>query len=277
MRREHYAARVPRPRFEVHRGVVFRQKRIARVAENAFDEVEVAYERPGSEKADFHSLFAVAVGDCGADRRAQIERNPRFRLLLLSRCKWKLEHFFGSVEHMRPEVFEDRLGDGFLVGGHGESALGDVEDPRSRAPVVVRVVQNPLTHAVGGYERALVGVAIGRKREHSRRAESVEYESLVRELWNALALAEGVGEIGLQKVHNARVRGAEVFRRVGRKFAVVLEQGLGELDNRVVVFAAENGKPRRRQPHIDVLEKRLAAGFVCPSVGVDSKCRFVIH
>ncbi len=56
MRREDHAAGVAGPVGDVERGVVFGQMRIAAVAEDRFDEIEIADQAAGSEEADLHRL-----------------------------------------------------------------------------------------------------------------------------------------------------------------------------------------------------------------------------
>ena len=271
MRGEHYAPRVPSPGFKVHSRVVFPQERIARVAENALDEIEIAYERPRGEKAYLHSFFSLAVRNRRAHSRAQVEGNPRPALALLGGRERKLEQLVGRVKRARPQIFENRLGHGLLVGGNRKAALGDVEYARRRAPVAARVVQNALPYAVGGHERAFVPVAVRREGKHARGPEPIEDESLVRNRRERLARVAHVGEVFPHEVHYAPVGGTIVFGRAHRKLAVVFEQRPGELHNRIVALVAEHRQPRRGEPHVHIFEERLAPDFVVPRAGIDSK------
>jgi hypothetical protein len=58
MRREDDAAGVAGPMFGVERGIIFRQQRIAAVAKNAFDKIQIAHEISRNKKTDFHRFPA---------------------------------------------------------------------------------------------------------------------------------------------------------------------------------------------------------------------------
>src|ERR1700733_1293570 len=63
MRSQNYAAGVAGPVSDVESGIVFRQVGVAGVAENRFDEIEIAHQAAGSEKARLHG--ARRIGACG--------------------------------------------------------------------------------------------------------------------------------------------------------------------------------------------------------------------
>ena len=181
VRSEDYAARVARPRVEVLRGIVLLKERISGIAEYAFDKVEIAHERARRKEAYLHRFFGLAVGYFGANRRAQVYRDPSFRLTLLRGSERELEHFVGGGKCARPQIFKNALRHGFFIGRNRKPAFGDVEDAGSRAPIAARIIQYALPHPVRRNERIFMFVAIRGQREGSRGSKPVENKSLVRE------------------------------------------------------------------------------------------------
>ena len=70
MRGEDHAAGVAGPVGHVESRVVFREMRIAAIAEDTFDEIEIADQAAGSEEARFHGSWRVGSGG-GANQRAE--------------------------------------------------------------------------------------------------------------------------------------------------------------------------------------------------------------
>ena len=71
MRREDDAAGVAGPMFGVQPRVIFRQERIAAVAENGFDEIEIADQVARRKEPNLHRLFRGETRHCRADERAE--------------------------------------------------------------------------------------------------------------------------------------------------------------------------------------------------------------
>jgi hypothetical protein len=65
------AAGVAAPVINVQARVIFRYQRVARVAENRLDKVEIADQRSGGEKTDLHRFFMTVIGHVRPDDRAQ--------------------------------------------------------------------------------------------------------------------------------------------------------------------------------------------------------------
>jgi hypothetical protein len=80
------------------------------------------------------------------------------------------------MEGVGEEAAEDGDGDGLLVVGDRQAALGDVEDARSGAAVAAGIVENALADAIGGQDVTLVGVAAGREGEDAGKAGAVDDE-----------------------------------------------------------------------------------------------------
>ena len=128
-------------------GIVARQQRIAGVAEDPLDEIEVGDQTTGGEEADLHPTLGDEVGNLGNHERAEQQGHPGVSLTLHGLgggvgeqgvFRWGLE---GEVE----ETSDDLDRNGLLVVGDCQTALCDVEDAGRGAAVIARVVQ----HAVG--------------------------------------------------------------------------------------------------------------------------------
>ncbi len=68
---QNHATGMTGPVLGVQRGVVFRQHRVTAVAEDAFDEIEVADQVAGGEETDLHIFDRTAAGHLGHNHGAQ--------------------------------------------------------------------------------------------------------------------------------------------------------------------------------------------------------------
>ena len=146
--REDHAAGVSRPVLDIERRVVDRHERIARVAEDRLDEVEIADQRSRREEADFHCLLQTVAGDFGTDQRAQQDRDPIVGLLLLLRRERQLQQIEWRIHRVTEQFNVSPLGNGSLVSGDRQSTLGDMERADGCASIRPRVVQHSVSDAV---------------------------------------------------------------------------------------------------------------------------------
>ena len=143
---------VPRPRLGCQRCVVLGQVGIATVAEDAFDEVEVRHESAGDDEAGLHALLADVAGHGRGDQRTQLQRHETGGRLGLVGGVGQNQILRRRLERQFQQAREHRFGDGDLVVGNGQPALGDVEHAGRGPPVVGRVVQNAVREAVAGQQ-----------------------------------------------------------------------------------------------------------------------------
>jgi|GEM_PF-6770708 len=181
--------------FGVERGVVFGESWVARVTEDAFDEVEVADEISRREEADLHRLFRRNTRDGGADDWAQKQREKAAgRLCVCGVCwlwrgreKGQLHELGGRSQRVVEQAAKDIERHGLFIVGDGQPAFGDVKEALSGAPVAARVVQDALADAVRADDCRLEMVAVGRQRKRPRQSVAIEDEGRVRELGCPLA------------------------------------------------------------------------------------------
>ncbi len=153
VRRQDDAAGVAGPVQRIERRVVFRQVRIAAVAENALHEIEVADQAAGREKPDFHGLFRVAARR-RTDQRPQQQRDEAAGLVRLIGGEGQGQQIGRRVERRAPQRREGLLGHRRFVRRNGKAALGDVKQSLRGAPVAARIVQHALRHAIRVQRRA---------------------------------------------------------------------------------------------------------------------------
>ena len=63
----------------IERRVVFRKIGVARVAEDAFDKIQIADQPTGHEKAHFHAFLGRDPGHFGADHGTEQQGNKTLR------------------------------------------------------------------------------------------------------------------------------------------------------------------------------------------------------
>ena len=206
VRREDHASGVAGPVPGIERGVVLRQVRITRVAEDAFHEIQVADQVPRHEEPRLHPLLGDEARHLRADDRAQVERHEAGGLVLLRCGEGQPHQRRGRLERLAQEVGEDLLGHGLLVVGDRQSALGHVEDALGRAPVGLRVVQHAVGDAVAADDVADELVPVRRQRGDAGEAGPVEQQGRRRQLRRHHRITEVIVQEGL----DPRVDGAEM-------------------------------------------------------------------
>jgi len=136
---------VTRPGGRIQRRIVLRKLRVAGVAEDAFDEVEVADQAAGDDEAGLHGLGAATSGHRRHHQRAQQQRHEAGRRVRLVRGVGQDHVFARRLHGQREQPGEHILADDDLVVRNGQAAFCNVEDTGGGAAVVGRIVQ----HAIG--------------------------------------------------------------------------------------------------------------------------------
>jgi hypothetical protein len=119
MRRQDDAARVAGPMGRVQPRVIFRQERVARVAEDRFDEIQVADQIARREEADLHGLLLDESRHRGADHGPHEQGNKTFRLLLLRGGERQRSNDAGGCNASASNRPKTMLGTAFLSSGIG--------------------------------------------------------------------------------------------------------------------------------------------------------------
>ena len=250
VRGEHDAAGVAAPVFGIERGVVFREARIAGVAEDAFDEVEIADETAGDEETDFHFLLGGKTRDGGADHGPEQQGDHAFRGGRLRRQEGQAFHRGGRLQGMLQELGKNGLGHGLLVVGHGQAVLGDVENALRGAAVAQRIVQHALAHAVGSDDVGPEDVAIRRERERAGQTAAIEDEA-------HRGQARRIGpEAGIKVVLDALINRAKVIGEQAVLLAAEGDESAGELVKSGLVIERIGRTPEVAQAKIDVEQQQ---------------------
>ena len=215
------AAGVPGPGLRRQGGVVLRQVGVAPVAEDALDEVQVGHEPSGGDEADLHGALAGDAGDLGDDDGAQQQGDEAAGRIGPGGGPGQGEQVRGGVQGRGQDAGEDVAGHGLLVVGDGQAALGDVEDAGRGAPVVARIVQDPLEDAValdvgGGEAGRVQGQGQG-----AGQARLVEHEGGGGQ---ARALG-GAVEVGVEEGLDAPVGGAQAAGQAPGHLALARQDG----------------------------------------------------
>ena len=121
-----------------------------------------------------------------------------------------------GVDGALQEAPENLLGHGDLVVRNGQAALSDVEDARSRAPVIARVVQNPLQDAVGLDVVGDEAVAVRRQGQRLGDAGLIEDEGGPGQA----RAGAGAGQVGVEEVLDAVVRRAVAVGQAAGELAL---------------------------------------------------------
>ena len=175
------ASGVPTPMFGIEGSVILREQRIAGVAEDALDEVEVGHQRSRHEEANLHALAGHHAGNLRADDRADQQRDHASRRFGSGSGERQMEELFRRLQRARQKVREHRLGNAFLVVRDGQPALGDMEDARSGPPVRLWIVQDSVAQSVAAQPRRGDFVFVGRQGEDTGQAVLVQDEGVPRQ------------------------------------------------------------------------------------------------
>ncbi len=210
---EEDAARVAGPVLGVEPGVVLRQKRVAGVAENRLDEVEVAHQARGGEETHLHALLGSDAGNLRADDRPEQQGDERPHQLGLRVRLRDGQQVGWRCESLAEQSREDGPRDGLLVAGDRQAALADVEGPLGRAAVAARVVQHAIADPVGGHIFIAVAVAVGRERKLTGDAVPRQREGRRQSQTGA---AGQVGEVAVQEPFDPTVGRTPIVPSGGR-------------------------------------------------------------
>ncbi len=155
MGRQDDAPAVSGPSLDVERRVVPRQVRVARVAEDALDEIQVGDQSTGHEESHFHPLFRRDLRDRGADQWTQEERDHRLHRLGPVGCEWQPHERGGRAQRLleEPEICCEWHTQ--LVGRNGKATFGDMKDALGGPAIVDRVVEDAVVETIARHQLVL--------------------------------------------------------------------------------------------------------------------------
>ena len=215
------AAGVTGPAVDIEAGVVFGQIRVAGVAEDGFDEIEVGNEGAGCEEADLHAFLADEAGDGGHHERAQHERDEALGLFGpaggVGQAKQVVGRAQGEAEHPR----EGDLGDGEFVVGNRQAAFGDVENALGGAAVLGGIVEDAVAQAVALEKGGFDDVAVGGEGELAGEARLIEDKGARGQARGGA----GVAQVSIEEVLDAFVDGREALREPAGDLALLGKNG----------------------------------------------------
>ena len=225
--------------------------RIAAVAEDGFDEIEVGDEGPRGKEADLHRFGGLAAGR-RADRGAEKEGNEKPGRVLLVGGEREGEKVRRGGQRRFQQGREGAFGDGLFVGGNRETALDDMENALGGAAVTDGIVEDSLGNAVGAEARRGETGAFIRKGENPAKPGAIENERRTGEARDRIA---EFAKIGVEEGLDAGVRRTEIVLQEPDLVLVVPEKRPGDVDKVVVAFHAVDRLPHDRQFQRQVAEK----------------------
>ena len=232
----------------VQRRVVHRQIRVARVAEDAFNEVQVAHQIARHEEANLHRLLRAETRHGGAHERPQQQRDEAFCRLRLRRgegqAQQRLRWLQSGLKHLRERALRHSL----LIVRNRQATLGDVEDAGGGALVLGRVVQHALPHAIRADDVGMELVPVRRQRQRTRDAVAVEHEGLVRQPHGDARLVQ----ILVEELLDAPVHRGLVICEQPLRLAMPREQRLSEVAELRRVRRGVGGAAQRGELQVDV-------------------------
>ena len=247
VRRKDDRAGVAGPGLRLQGGVVLRQVRVAAVAEDAFDEVEVGHEPTGDDEPGLHALLAHVAGHGRGNQRTQLEGDEAGRRHLLVGGVGQHKVDLRGLERELQQAGEDGLRHADLVIRDGQATLGDVEDAGRGAAVVRRVVEHTVRQPVAAQQRRGVGVSVVGQRELPRKAGLVEDERAAGQL----GAHPGVGQVVVQPVLDAAVRCAQAIGKAAAQFPLPGEDRGNELRRLRVLDLGGQRQAELRETEID--------------------------
>lgn len=167
------------PMFDVEGGIILGKMRIAGIAKDTLDEVNVGHASAGNEVAHLEALLVHDAGDLGLDKRADEEADHGLDGVFPGGGVGQDLEVGRGIEGSLEETAVGNERDGDLVRWDGQAPIGDVEYSLGGAPVIERVVQNAVAKTVGGdlFIVELVDVGVIGEAQLSGKAVAVDVES----------------------------------------------------------------------------------------------------
>ena len=144
--------------------VVRRQKRIARVAKNGLNEIQITDQSPRDKEPNFHRLLLTIARHFWTKYRPDQQRDERTGRIGIVVRKRQVQQAGRRIHRMFEERGERRFGNDFLVTRNRQPAVGDVERALRCSSIIRRIVQHTVADTIRGPEFVLILIAVVRQR-----------------------------------------------------------------------------------------------------------------
>ena len=263
MRGKNDTAGVSAPVHGVERGIVVGQIRVAGVAEDAFDKVQIANQSTRDKETHFHRFLGSDSRHFRADHGAKQQRDEALGLCGQGRGEGKPQQLRRWPQSGFQQSPEDRFGHGLLVVRNGKPAFGHVENALRRAAVAFRIVQHPLTHAVRIDDVGGKFVLVRRQRELARQSVAIKNERLVGQTGHLHLVLQVI----VEKILNPRIRRTQVLGQQTVFLPVQSHEPPHQVGEFSILLHREGGTTEVAQLEIDVKETPLQGIRVVTAAG----------
>ena len=270
-----HAARMTGPVVDVEGRIVLDQVRVAGIAEDALDEIQVADEIAGREEPDLHRFLGFHARYLGTDHRTQQQRHEHPCRVGLPGGEGNQAQRLGRPQRVCEHAREHLPGHRLLVGGDRQSALGDMERALGGATVVGRVVQHALRGAEAGHDLRLESVLADRQRQLARDAMTIEDKCLRRQLRDLRQIE--IDQVPRQELLDALVGRWMIGGQQAALLPVRMQQAVDRIHDLRRVADRHRRLPRGRQHEIDVQMQLGGRRQVVGTVLVQAKRVDCVH
>ncbi len=142
--------------------VVFGNQRISRVAEDRFDEVEIADQRAGCEESGFHRFGFAEIREHSGQTSGRSSSETQVWAGCSESRRVRQQHQIARrIHRSAKQIDKDCFGDDAFVAGNRQSAIDDVKRAGGRAAVSTGIVQYAIQTAIRLDQIVLELVAVG--------------------------------------------------------------------------------------------------------------------
>ena len=248
VRGQNDAARVAGPMLGIESGIVVGEIRIARIAENAFDKVEIADQSARHKEAHLHAFLRRHSRHPGADHRTEQEGNKALGRGRKGRGEGQAQQLRRGIERRLEQSSEDRLRHRLLVVRHRQTPFGHMKNALRGTAVALRIVQHTLAHAVGIDDVGRKFVLVRRQGQLPCETVPVESEGLVGQARHL----DHVLQVVVEKILDARVGGGKVLGQQPVFFAMQRHEPADQIGKLGILFDRIGRAPEVPQLEVDV-------------------------
>ena len=149
MRSEDDATGMPGPVHAVQCSIIFRNKWIARIAEDGLDEIEIANEAAGCEESDFHRFVFAIAGHLRADQWTYQQGHKGLGRDRIGLSERQLQKHFGRCYGVLKQFRKGVLRNASFVTRNRQPTFGYMKRSLRGSSVGAGIMENAICHAVG--------------------------------------------------------------------------------------------------------------------------------